>query len=117
MQNAALTHVGPLTIRTTHVTGNLATLAEHAARYLIWLRGRTRSASLRSALAESAEQRAFRRTVFLTALWTGYLAGALGGAYLYSRGRLLALIAPIVSRLALVVVDAVRPIFRGRKTP
>lgn len=117
LQNAALTHVGPLTIRTTHVTGNLATLADHAAKYLIWLRGRTRTASLRVALAESREQRAFRRTMFLTALWTWYLVGALGGAYFYSRGRLLALIAPIVALLSVVAVDAVRPIFKARRRP
>lgn len=117
LQNAALTHVGPLTIRTTHVTGNLATLGDHAAKYLIWLRSRSRAASLGIALAESGEQRAFRRTVFLTALWTCYLAGALGGAYFYSRGLLLSLIAPIVALLSLVAVDAVRPIFRVRRRP
>jgi uncharacterized membrane protein YoaK (UPF0700 family) len=116
LQNAALGHVGPLTIRTTHVTGNLATLGDCAAKYLIWLRRRWRAASLRIALVESREQRAFRRTVLLAALWACYLAGALGGAYFYSRVRLLALIAPVAALVSLVALDSVRPIFSTPKT-
>ena len=115
LQNAALTHFGPLSIRTTHVTGNLARLADFIAQYLVWLRARSREASLSCALAESRTQRTFRKSVLLAAIWFCYLAGALLAAYLYGRVRLLALIVPIATLLAIAAIDAAHPIFRGQR--
>ena len=117
LQNAALTRFGPLSIRTTHVTGNLARLADFIAQYLVWLRARSRESSIVRALAESRAQRAFRKSVLLAAIWFCYLAGALLAAYLYARVRLLALVVPIAALLAIAGLDAVRPILRGRRTP
>ncbi len=115
LQNAALTHFGPLSIRTTHMTGNLARLADFIAQYLVWLRARSREASLARALAESRTRRAFRKSVLLAAIWFCYLAGALLAAYLYGGVGLLALIVPIAMLLAIAATDAAHLILNGRR--
>src|SRR5919198_5445390 len=38
LQNATLTHFGPLTVRTTHVTGTLSNLADELVQYLVWFK-------------------------------------------------------------------------------
>jgi uncharacterized membrane protein YoaK (UPF0700 family) len=115
LQNAALTHFGPLTVRTTHVTGNLAKFADAVAQYLVWLRARIRAASLPRALAESRAQRSFGRALLLGGIWISYLAGAILGAYLYSRGGSRALLLPIACLLGLAALDAAHPILPFRR--
>src|SRR5215510_12110679 len=61
LQNATLTHFGPLTIRTTHVTGTLSNLADELVQYLVWLKGHTGSAGrLFHAVRASRAQPCFR---------------------------------------------------------
>src|SRR5215831_13661683 len=63
LQNATLTHFGPLTVRTTHVTGTLSNLADELAQYLVWLKEHTGSAGRFShAVHASRAQPSFRAT-------------------------------------------------------
>jgi uncharacterized membrane protein YoaK (UPF0700 family) len=64
LQNATVTHAGPLSVRTTHVTGTISRLAESFAQ---WLRTRSRQAR--------------QRVWFFGGLLLAYLAGAVGGTF------------------------------------
>lgn len=105
LQNATLTHFGPLSVRTTHVTGNLAKFADAFARYLIWLQARFVVTHRLPLLAESRQEPSFRKSALLAGVFLCYLAGAIIGAWLYSWFRLLALIVPITGLVAMVVIE------------
>jgi len=101
IQNAALTTFGPLTVRTTHVTGTLVKFAEQVVNYLVWLQRRTRRVlritRLRRIYALSRVHPSFREATMLAAVWCAYVFGAVCGASLQLRYQLLSLIAPIVT--------------------
>jgi uncharacterized membrane protein YoaK (UPF0700 family) len=105
LQNATLTHFGPLSVRTTHVTGNLAKFADAFAQYLVWLHARIAVTHRLPLLAESHQEPSFRKSLLLAGVFLCYLAGAIIGAWLYSRFRLLALIVPIAGLVAIVAVE------------
>jgi uncharacterized membrane protein YoaK (UPF0700 family)/uncharacterized membrane protein len=110
VQNASLSHFGPLSVRTTHVTGNLATLADQLARFGIWFVDRAKRVGLREALAGATSELSFRETLFLFAVWVSYFAGAVAGAALLISWRLGAVLPAVAALLALVVVDVIDPI-------
>ncbi|MGA7615690.1 MAG: YoaK family protein [Thermoanaerobaculia bacterium] len=115
LQNAALTHFGPLTVRTTHVTGTLAKLADHVARWLLWMRKRIRSAEGRRGLMrESVRHGSFRTASLLFAAWCGYVIGAATGAWLKTLIELSSLLVPIAILIALVAIDWIDPFAVGR---
>src|SRR5262245_26933951 len=66
LQNATLTHFGPLTVRTTHVTGTLSHLADELVQYLVWLKAHTGSVGRFShAVRASRAQPSLRAACFL----------------------------------------------------
>jgi len=115
LQNATLTHFGPLTVRTTHVTGNLAHFAEDCAEILLALYDRTRGpegTTLARAWTEVRREPTYRQAVLLGAAWLSYLAGALLGAFLALRWGLAALVLPIAVLALLVAADLQSPLLR-----
>jgi uncharacterized membrane protein YoaK (UPF0700 family) len=115
LQNATLTHFGPLTVRTTHVTGNLAHFAENCAEILLALHDRTRGprrVSLARAFAQVRREPTYRQAILLGVVWLSYLVGALSGALLALRWGLGALALPIAALGLLVGRDLVSPLLR-----
>ncbi|WP_438016654.1 DUF1275 family protein [Sorangium sp. So ce315] len=108
LQNATLTRFGPLSVRTTHVTGTLAELSESAVAYLVWLRDETRGRlrkPVREALAASPRQRSLQKAALLGGVWLAYAAGGIGGALLLDAFALWSLGLPIAALLLVAAVD------------
>lgn len=93
LQNAILSHVGPLTVRTTHVTGTLSECADE--------------------LAEGN----FRKAGFYGTLWAFYLAGAVPGAFLVFSIGYVALGIPIAILTLLTLVNFIWPVLRRFPAP
>lgn len=110
VQNATLSHFGPLSVRTTHITGDLATLADQIALFAIWFFEARREFGLRQTLKEARHQDSFYESMFLTAVWAGYFVGAVLGALLLFAWSLAALLPPLVGLVVLVAIDWVNPI-------
>jgi uncharacterized membrane protein YoaK (UPF0700 family) len=110
VQNASLSHFGPLSVRTTHVTGNLATLADEMARFGIWLHAASRQLGFGRALAGAWSELSFREMIFLLAVWFSYFAGAVVGVVLLAVLHLAAVVPGVAILVALVIVDLIDPI-------
>jgi len=113
LQNATLTRVGALSVRTTHVTGTLAQFAESWSRYLFWFYDKTRGGAkyrYREALRLSVHHENFNDAGITAALWLGFLAGGICGVWLLQRWELKALFLPVALLLIFVAADLRRPI-------
>jgi uncharacterized membrane protein YoaK (UPF0700 family) len=110
VQNASLSHFGPLSVRTTHITGDLATLADQIALFGIWFFEARQRLGMRGALAESRKQDSLHETIFLILVWIGYLVGAVIGAFLLFRWSLAAVLPAVAGLLLLIAVDWLNPI-------
>jgi uncharacterized membrane protein YoaK (UPF0700 family) len=105
LQNATLTHFGPLTVRTTHVTGTLANLADELVQYLVWLKAHIGSAgSFSHAVRDSRAQPSLRAVCFLAGVWLSYCAGAALGACLERPWQLLSLVLPLAILSVMILV-------------
>ncbi len=88
LQTAALRRVGHLTVRTTFITGMLATFAEEVVHYGLWLRDRLRG--------RPAEARITAwQLVTLGSIWVGYVLGATIAALVLPSWGLTALALPL----------------------
>lgn len=115
LQNATLTHFGPLTVRTTHVTGSLVKMSDHLADWIVWsgarLRGRLfEGRRWRRVARVSRRSRDLRLAGLLLAVWGAYALGAFLGALAFTGWHLTALGVPIALYAGLVVLDLVRPL-------
>jgi uncharacterized membrane protein YoaK (UPF0700 family) len=113
LQNATLTRVGALTVRTTHVTGTLAEFAESWSRYMFWFYDKTRGpreGRFREAVRLSFQHEDFRDAAITAGLWIGFLLGALCGVWLLHLWLLNALFLPLVVLLAFAAADLRHPI-------
>ena len=113
LQNATISHVGALSLRTTHVTGSLTTLAEALAVYLFWLYDRTRGRFRRRiglALRLTPRQKSAQALALMTGSWIAFVAGAACGAFLNAKWQTACLLPPICLLLILALVDVFRPI-------
>lgn len=113
IQNATLTQFGILTVRTTHVTGNLAVLADRVAEHLLWMVDRTRGRGLSRlvrVIAVTPRRRAARAAGLLTLVWIGYVAGGVMGVVAMMRFGLYGVAFPIFAYAALVISDLRRPV-------
>jgi len=113
LQNATISHVGALSLRTTHVTGSLTTLAEAIAVYMFWLHDRTRGRFRRRigiVLRLTPRQKSAQALALMTGSWIAFVAGAVSGAVLNSKWQTACLLPPIALLLILATVDIVRPI-------
>lgn len=112
LQNATLTRVGALNVRTTHVTGTLAKFAESGSRYIFWLHDKIRGPGkyrLREAIRLSPHHEDFRDTLITACLWVGFLAGGFCGAWLYRSWRSFALLLPVGLLVAFSLADIIWP--------
>lgn len=113
LQNATLTRVGSLSVRTTHVTGTLAKFAESWSRYMFWFYDKTRGPGnyrFREAVRLSVHHEDFRDAGITAALWFGFLAGGLCGVWLLYRWNLNALFLPVGILAAFTITDLVHPV-------
>ena len=111
IQTATLTHIGPLTVYTTFVTGTLTKFAESFARALFWAYDHLQVAAKTSDIVRLAPQQPdVRHAAFLAATWLCYLLGAASGAVAKYRWELRALYIPVVVLAAFVVIDQLYPV-------
>ncbi len=113
LQNATLTRVGALTVRTTHVTGTLAQFAESWSRYMFWFHDKTRGPEkyrYREALRLSFHHEDFIDAAITAALWLGFLAGAASGVWLLGLWKLNCLFVPVAVLAWFVSADLRHPI-------
>ncbi len=111
VQTATLTHVGPLTVYTTFVTGTLTKFAESFTRTLFWSYDHFRVAGHASNIVRLASgQQDVRETAVLASTWICYLLGAAIGTIIKQRWELRALYLPVAVLVVFVLIDRVRPI-------
>jgi uncharacterized membrane protein YoaK (UPF0700 family) len=111
VQTATLTHVGPLTVYTTFVTGTLTKFAESFSRTVFWGYDRLQESRRVAAIVTLApRQEDVRQAALLASTWVCYLAGAALGTLIKHRWELRALYFPACVLLVFVLVDQVRPI-------
>jgi uncharacterized membrane protein YoaK (UPF0700 family) len=114
VQTVTLTHIGPLTIYTTFVTGTLTKFAESFTEALFWAYDRLRQSQAVSRVVRlAAKQEDVRHAVFLAGAWICYLAGAAFGTLIKHRWELRALYFPAGMLVLFVLVDQLRPIAVG----
>ena len=111
VQTATLTHIGPLTVYTTFVTGTLTKASESFARFLFWLWDRLRAAhpSTSGLLGSAVQQRDAQDALFLSGVWCCYVAGAALGTAAKGRWELRALYLPVGVLMVFVMLDFFRP--------
>lgn len=110
VQNASLSHFGPLSVRTTHITGDLATLADQIALFGIWFFEERRKCGVIRALSGSHRQDSFRETIFLIGVWLGYFVGVVFGALLLVAWSFAALAPAVAGLMFLIIIDWANPI-------
>lgn len=112
MQTATLTHLGPLTVYTTFVTGTLTKFAESVTRVFFWMHDAfgkgTRVSQI--ILGDMPRNEDAVSAVFLLGIWLSYVVGAALGTLTKTRWQLHALYFPVGVLLCLVALDLVRPI-------
>jgi uncharacterized membrane protein YoaK (UPF0700 family) len=113
LQNATITRVGALSVKTTHITGTLTEFAAGLSQFLFWFHDRlqARYPGRRHRVWRTAlHQKPLRQAVLLGALWIAFFAGAIAGALATGSWGALALAPPIGVLIVLTVLDIVRPI-------
>jgi uncharacterized membrane protein YoaK (UPF0700 family) len=110
VQTATLTHIGPLTVYTTFVTGTLTKLTESFTRVLFWLYDQRRSAGMSRVGARVWHQPDVQEGAMLASTWTCYVIGAAIGTVLKAKWELRALYVPVALLLAFALLDQFRPI-------
>jgi uncharacterized membrane protein YoaK (UPF0700 family) len=114
VQTVTLTHVGPLTVYTTFVTGTLTKFAESFTEAIFWIYDRVRQSLALSEVARLAtKQEDVRHAALLAAAWICYLGGAALGTFVKYRWELRAMYLPAAVLALFVLVDRFRPIAVG----
>lgn len=112
LQNATLTRVGALTVRTTHITGTISKFAEASSIYIFWFYDRTRgrfTKRVRKVLAVSPRDSDFRDAALTASLWLGFLLGGISGVYVKLHWQLMSFLLPVALLLGFVALDIVHP--------
>jgi uncharacterized membrane protein YoaK (UPF0700 family) len=111
IQNATLTRVGGLSVRTTHVTGTVSKFAEAGSRYLFWLYDRVHAGrSWAFAIKASRKQRDLIAAVLTAMLWIAFLAGGFAGAWLKQLIELRSLLVPVAILGTIAISDVFVPL-------
>ena len=111
MQTATLTHIGPLTIHTTFVTGMLNNFAEECSNWLFWIHDQWRDhMSLSDVFRKSPEQSAVRNAGFMLAIWLSYMLGSVVGTWMHARWQNEVLFVPVAFLLLSAGIDRWRPL-------
>ncbi len=111
IQTATLTHLGPLTVYTTFVTGSLTKFAESVTRVIFWIHDAALDGRSWSQIAQEMPGNEDAVSgVFLLGIWLFYVIGAALGTFTKSRWELHALYFPVGVLLCLIALDLARPI-------
>jgi uncharacterized membrane protein YoaK (UPF0700 family) len=110
VQTATLTHIGPLTVYTTFVTGTLTKLTESFTRVLFWAYDHLRELGTSGIVRRAAGQPDVQEGAMLGSTWSCYVIGAAIGTALKLRWELRALYVPVAVLIVFVVLDFFRPI-------
>jgi uncharacterized membrane protein YoaK (UPF0700 family) len=110
VQTATLTHIGPLTVYTTFVTGTLTKLTESFTRVLFWGYDQLQQSGISHVVRLAPSQRDVREGTMLASTWTCYLVGAALGTVLKQRWELRALYLPVAVLIVFIALDQFRPI-------
>lgn len=110
VQTATLTHIGPLTVYTTFVTGTLTKITESFTRVLFWAYDHVRSLGTSGIVRHAFRQQDIREGAMLGSTWSCYVIGAALGTALKLRWELRALYVPVAILSGFVVLDLFRPI-------
>ena len=111
VQTATLTHLGPLTVYTTFVTGTLTKFAESFTRLIFWIHdtGRNRG-RMAETMREILRHEDALASAFLLGIWVAYVLGAALGTAAKAAWGLRAIYAPVVALSCLILVDLGQPI-------
>ena len=111
LQTATLTHLGPLTIHTTFVTGMLNQLAESLATWFFWLHDQwQQNLDWFDVLRRGWKRLEFQTATFMAVIWLCYAFGSVSGTWLNSHWRLYSLSIPVILLLFAAGIDQVQPI-------
>jgi uncharacterized membrane protein YoaK (UPF0700 family) len=110
VQTATLTHIGPLTVYTTFVTGTLTKITESFTRVLFWAYDHLRELGAAGIVRHAAGQQDVQEGAMLGSTWSCYVIGAAIGTALKLRWELRALYIPVAVLMVFVVLDLFRPI-------
>ena len=110
VQTATLTHIGPLTVYTTFVTGTLTKLTESFTRVLFWFYDQRRMMGMSRVGARVWHQPDVQEAAMLASTWICYVIGATIGTVMKGKWELRALYLPVGLLIAFVVLDLMRPI-------
>jgi uncharacterized membrane protein YoaK (UPF0700 family) len=113
LQNATITRVGALSVKTTHITGTLTEFAAYTSQFLFWLIDRWRApltARSASLFGAAVKQKSFRDAILLAMLWFAFFGGGVAGTLANRSWGPMALAPPSVLLVVLILVDLFRPI-------
>jgi uncharacterized membrane protein YoaK (UPF0700 family) len=111
VQTGTLTHLGPLTVYTTFVTGTLTKFSESFARTLFWIHDSRQSGrSLSEVVGQLSSQGDALSSALLLGVWICYVAGAALGTVSKHHWELKAIYVPVSVLIALVILDRIRPL-------
>ena len=112
VQNAALTHFSSLTLHTGFVTGTLLKVSEEFTKFLTWSFDQLRrpNQSISTFLSLAPKQKPLRVALWLAAIWTLYVVGAICGALSHKTIQLRSLAVPIAGLALMISVDLVHPL-------
>jgi uncharacterized membrane protein YoaK (UPF0700 family) len=110
VQTATLTHVGPLTVYTTFVTGTLTKLTESFTRVLFWAYDHIRGRGADEIATHAISQPDVREAAMLASTWVFYVAGAALGTVMKERWELRALYIPVALLVVFILLDQIRPV-------
>lgn len=113
VQNAVLRRVGPVSVRTTYVTGMLTNFAEKGVALCFWLRDRTRGRGRRRlglALRVFVRRPELARMGLFGGIWVSYIWGAYLSSEALGHWGLYALLLPLACLLCLIAADLRAPL-------
>ena len=111
IQTGTLTHLGPLTVYTTFVTGTLTKASEAFTRALFWIHDTLKGGKSWSDIVRGLPSQPDTVTAtFLSGIWLCYITGAALGTVAIRTWELRALYFPVAVLCCLVVLDLLKPI-------
>lgn len=117
LQTATLTRIGPLTIHTTFVTGMLNKLAQTLSQWFFWIHdSRKQKIGFAGILGQSGQNKAFRQSRYMLAIWFTYMLGSVAGTWMNSRWSVRTLYLAVLVLVASAVTDQVQPLSLEEET-
>lgn len=113
LQNATITRISGAVVRTTHLTGVVTDIGIESVQLLLWYRDRTRTGRigrLQRLIRLSKRNPTVLRLALLASILGSFLFGAVVGTFVFHRWPHLALVAPVLFLLWIILMDWLKPI-------